>query len=112
MSHSTRSSKHPLLFVNDWRDEETQKFSVGHNASQQGPIGRVDDTLQESMSSPFIKTTVPIIGKAQANMRRSDILKQGSVNSSLNHSNFVKNVEDKDIGALKKELEYQKAVKE
>ena len=61
------------------------------------------NSSQDFSSSPAGNTS---------HLRKSDILKQSSVNTSLNQASFMRNVEEKDLATLKKELEYQKSIKE
>lgn len=70
------------------------------------------DNSQDLSNAGMTKGTTPVIAKPIMGLRNSAHLKQNSINSSLNHSNFMKTVDEKDLGALKKELEYQKAIKE
>ena len=49
----------------------------------------------------------PIINGRTPNLNaRQDPLKQNSVNTSLNQSNFIRSVEDKDSTSLKREIEH------
>ncbi len=88
------------------------KLSLGNSASQQILPGRFVDNSQEISNAGLNKGASPVLAKPIAGLRKPGPIGQTSINSSLNHSNFMKTVEDKDLGALKKELEYQKAIKE